>query len=241
MTFGQRVGAWARVHVNASVHHNQALYLESVAPLADRSDPSGLHYFLAGPSTCALYACRALGDGGGLDDPECHDQEITRSYVQEIGTAVANVQIVGGRHHALETFTPFGWATDQLPHAPIETFLEGDIPIINGPPYGVHVIVCSGDAVVQPDGSWRGPTCQGGQADGGVQAFDTTWTFRQDSRGLIRCFAGASQRHVIAVVRAAKIDADLAAKGLLQDSVPLKPLPIEELLPLEEHEGGSTD
>lgn len=186
MKFGQRVAAFARAHAGCSAHHNPALYLEAVAPPADRTTAWGAAYFLASPpSTCALFASRCQAAGG------CDDEEINGSYSTRIGSAVGNVQTVAMRRRAWEP---------GMPNAPFE---EGDIPIIDGPPYGVHVIVCVEDCVVQPDGSWRGRTVQGGQADGGVQAFDSTWHFRDG-----KLYAGDSQRHVIGVARAAKMRMD---------------------------------
>lgn len=188
MKFGEKIAAFARAHVGCSAHHNPDLYLEAVAPPADRTGPH-VAYFISPhpPSTCALFASRCLADGGGLDD-----KEINEDYALEVGSAVANVQIVAQRRNALEHTT-----------CPTVPFAEGDIVIIDGPPYGVHVVVITEDVTVQPDGSWTGKTAQGGQADGGVQAFDSSWHVRGG-----KMYAGTGQRNVIMVARAAKFGID---------------------------------
>jgi hypothetical protein len=213
--FGQKIGTWARAHTDCSVLKNKELYLESVAPPADRVQGAGLRYMMAGPSTCALYGCRALADGGGLTD-----EEITEDYTLEIGTAVANVQIVAARHLALERLVAFGTAAKAGEHTlPVDPFLEGDIVIINGPPWGVHVIVCTGDVAVSADGqTWTGPTCQGGQANGGVESFASTWHVRPDALGQLRLFAGSGARYVVQIVRASAFDPIVDPSGTADDT-----------------------
>jgi hypothetical protein len=191
VTGGEKIAAFARAHAPAACHSNLALYLDAVAPDVDHVPPGSSYFTPHPPSTCALFASRCLSKGAGLVD-----REITEDYTHEIGTAVANVQVVAMRRKAWILGTPS------------EPFQIGDIPIIDGPPYGVHVIVCVEDCTVGPDGSWRGQTVQGGQGDGGVQAFASSWQWR--GREL---YAGTSQRHVIGFVRASLLGCDDAITG----------------------------
>lgn len=206
MKIGEKGAAWAKAHTDCSVHHNPALYLESVAPACDREPGPGMRYFMAGPSTCALYASRMYGDGFGLTDKELHE-----SYTLEIGTAVANVQTVASRRGALE----------QYGHGqhPTEPFCAGDVVTIDGPPHGVHVIVIVGDAVMEAGGRWRTDICQGGQGDGGVASGVCDWEVRADG---MMYPSPTSQRRVIMVCRARKFGMDTA------DTDPAPPMEQDE-------------
>lgn len=236
MKFGTRVVVWASGHANCSVHHNQGLYLESVAPAIDRGSDRGRRYFLAGPSTCALYVCRAWGDcEAGLDDPELHDIELTMSYVDEIGTAVENIQKVAARRGALEQGTPshervIATAPDGHTTFSGGPFEAGDVVIIDGPPYGVHCVLIMEDATVLPDGSWSCAINQGGQSDGGVvatgvangqiDAIDVRWHWRDG-----KLFAGDGARNVIAVCRARAMDLDLSDRKVADKTSDTEPAP----------------
>jgi hypothetical protein len=85
-----------------------------------------------------------------------------------IGMAVADVENIAAAHGA--------W----LPPQHVTPFSQGDVWVINGPPYGVHVGVCLSDAVEQADGSWIVETAEGGQAP--------------DSSGIV-AFTDANARH----------------------------------------------
>ncbi len=186
MTGGEKIAAFAKAHAPCAAHANLALYLSAVAPPADRVSPGSAYFTPHPPSTCALFASRCMADGAGITD-----REINEDYTLEIGSAVVNVQTVAMRRGA--------WK----PGTPTEPFRVGDIPIIDGPPYGVHVIVCVEDCAVAADGSWTGATVQGGQGDGGVQAFASSWHWRGG-----KLYAGTGERYVIGVVRAALLGCD---------------------------------
>ena len=204
MKFGSKSSAHAKTHAGCSVHVNTALYFESVAPVPDRTSVVGRHYFLAGPSTCALAAIRNVCDcEDGIEDIQGHE-----SYAEHhIGEAVTIIEEIFARRGALERFTGYGQeGGDTLPLTP---FQAGDVPIIDGPPYGIHVITCTEDVTVSEDGkTWTGQTQQGGQGDGGVMLFASSWHVKPDGRGQPRLFAGDGQRYVVAVGRVGKLGRD---------------------------------
>lgn len=195
MKFGQRVASFARAHAGCDQSTHPDMYREAVVPKADRGTSFEAQYFRHNPnlSTCALFGdqCLAAGEEG---QGAPIDLVLENHYI--IGTAVGNVQFVGGEHNALERYAPGQY--------PTEPFAEGDIPIIDGPPYGVHVIVNVEDAEVLADGRWRAKTVEGGQANGGVQAFEHFWEVRNGSMYP----SSTSHRRVIAVVRARKFGFD---------------------------------
>lgn len=198
MKFGQRVAAFARTHSGCDQTHNVDMYREAVVPPADRGTPFEKQYFFGNPqlSTCALFADQCLLAGEVVQQAPI-DLVLHDHYV--IGAAVGNVEWVGGQHAALETYATPGTRPD-------EPFAEGDCVVICGPPWGVHVIVNVEDAELLPDGRWRCKSVEGGQANGGVQAFEHFWEVRADGNMYP---SGTSQRRVIAVIRARKFGYDL--------------------------------
>lgn len=198
MKLGQQIAAFARAHAGCDQSHNAKMYQEAVVPVADRGTPFEAQYFdhNANLSTCALFGDQCLAAGESSQGAPV-DLKLSGHYI--IGTAVGNVQWVGGEHSALESYGPG--------EHPTEPIAEGDLVIIDGPPYGVHVIVNVEDAEVLADGRWRAKTVEGGQANGGVQAFEHFW----EVRGGSMYPSHTSQRRVIAVIRARKFGFDTDA------------------------------
>jgi len=223
MKFGKRIGAFARAHAGCSLHKKFELYREAVVPKDDRGTAFEKEYFdIRAPRTCALFAaqCLAAAEEEALAAGDDVNVDLVLEEHYKIGNAIAEDEFVGGQHHALELFTPFGGVpAGGQATMPTEPFAEGDIPIINGPPYGPHVIVCSGDVVVKDEATWEGPTVQGGQSDGGVEAFDTTWHVKHYEHGLLRLFAGNGARYVVAVIRARKFEYDDADTVASEDRI----------------------
>ena len=204
MKFGSKKSTYSKAHAGVSAHVKPDEYLIAAAPPPDRTSAQGRHYFLSAPSTCALAEMRALGDcEDGLEDIELHE-----SYVEHhIGEAVTIVENVYARRGALERFTGYGGVGGvTLPTKPFEA---GDTPIIDGPPYGIHVIGCTEDVTVSADGlTWTGTTRQGGQGDGGIMAFNSSWHVKKDVHGQDRLFAGDGLRYVVAVGRVGMLGRD---------------------------------
>lgn len=192
-TFGNCLASFAETHTGCTAHINVPLYLEAVAPDVDHVEP-GLAYFVNArpPSTCGLFGSRCIAAAlasMGLPVPDY----FTLSYPgREIGEAVENVEKAATSHGAWE------------PGTPTAPFLRGDIVVIG---YEEHVVVCTADVTVQPDGSWTGETAQGGQIDGGVQAFASTWHWKTG-----KLYAGTAAangtRYVLGVMRATKMAPD---------------------------------
>ncbi len=213
MKFGLLKATYSKAHAGVSAHVKPDEYLIAAAPLPDRTSMQGRHYFLSAPSTCALAEMRALGDcENGIEDIELHE-----SYVEHhIGEAVSIVENVYIRRGALERFAGYGQvATSGQATLPTEPFEAGDTPIIDGPPYGIHVIGCTEDVTIVDEKTWIGTTRQGGQGDGGIMAFNSSWHIKPDIHGQLRLFAGDGQRYVIAVGRTNKLgrDTDTTSAG----------------------------
>ncbi len=210
MKFGSKKSAYSKAHAGVAAHTKPDEYLTAAAPPPDRTSQRGRAYFLgiggSPPSTCALAEIRALADcEDGLEDIELHE-----SYVDHhIGEAVTIVENVYARRGALERFAAYGQVAAPgqatLPTAPFEA---GDTPIIDGPPYGVHVIGCTEDVTVVDEHTWTGTTRQGGQGDGGIMAFNSSWHVKMDIHGQPRLFAGDGQRYVVAIGRVGKLGRD---------------------------------
>jgi hypothetical protein len=190
--FGDALADFAVAHAGCAAHVDVERYLEAVAPLVDRTGPERYYYVNKPPSTCGLSASQSIAAAMvamGLPVPDRFDESYPKD---EIGTAVSNVETTAKEHGAWEAGEP------------TEPFKRGDVVLIDGPPYGEHVVQCVADVVVNADGSWSGRTVQGGQADGGVQAFDSTWRFEGGE-----LYAGLSKRDVRGVMRAAKMAPDV--------------------------------
>lgn len=206
MKFGARIAAFARAHVGASAHGGDlAKYREAVEHKADVGTAwARTYYETIAPSTCALFACECLAEAedDATEDgvPVVKDDVLEAHY--HVGQAVADSENVAAAHRALEFYPP---GTH-----PTEPFAEGDIPIVDGPPWGVHEIVVTSDAVPVAGGRWHTDTAQGGQSDGGIAAIACEWEVRRDGSMYP---SATSARRVVFVIRAGKFEYDTPTDG----------------------------
>ncbi|MGA2450268.1 MAG: hypothetical protein ABTD50_16460 [Polyangiaceae bacterium] len=140
----ERLAMLATEHAGCSAHVDQDRYVDVVVRPSDRA-ADRLEYYVGRhpPNSSVLFALglyRLAGLADGL-----------LTAPSRIGTATANLYTIAHGHGA--------WV--EGPH--VAPFAVGDVWVVVGPAFGVHVGVCVSDAQVLADGSWLVDTVEGGQ------------------------------------------------------------------------------
>lgn len=178
-TRGEIIADVAKRFIGVGTSHDTDEYLMVMAGPGDQTARMKM-YFLAGPSTCALFA-RGVWRLCGVDNPILLD-------TYKIGQAVSDIQAISSHYGAWQRYN-----VDALPPK------QGDVWIIdsthNSNP---HVGICVSEPVQGEYDTWTVDTVEGGQVPNSsyVRAFTRTFYLKSDQQTYL------GERHLIGWAKA---------------------------------------